>query len=261
VVMFMKLWHKYVTTAILVAGLVLPFVFAPLALANPGLRVSGAKLIADVAPGQTITHTMTIGIGDVDPPLDMLVHVTGFGQSLEGAPQVLEDSEDTSPFSARSFITLDTTSFHLDPGDSKEVTATIRIPQDVGAGGRYALIDIRSQPIGEGSVGVITAVAVPIALTIKGSELIHEGKITEVSTSDATSGQPVDIFTTFQNTGNHHFKIKGEVTVSDASGETLDTISLPLTASSVMPTLLRQLKATFIPQGELPLGSTLLNQG
>ena len=252
--MLMKLSHRYVIAGILIAGLVLPFVFAPLALANPGLRVSGAKLIADVAPGQTITHTMTIGIGDVDPPLDMLVHVTGFGQSLEGAPQVLEDSEDTSPFSARSFITLDTTSFHLDPGDSQQVTATISIPQDVSAGGRYALIDIRSQPIGEGSVGVITAVAVPIALTIKGSELIHEGKITEVSTSDATSGQPVDIFTTFQNTGNHHFKIKGEVTVSDASGETLDTISLPLTASSVMPTLLRQLKATFIPQGELPLG-------
>ena len=252
--MFMKLWHKYVTTAILVAGLVLPLVFAPLVLANPGLRVSGAKFIADVAPGQTITHTMTIGIGDADPPLDMLVQVTGFGQSLEGAPQVLEDSEDTSPFSARSFITLDTTSFHLDPGDSQQVTATICIPQDVSAGGRYALIDIRSQPIGEGSVGVVTAVAVPIALTIKGSELIHEGKITEVSTSDATSGQPVDIFTTFQNTGNHYFKIKGEVTVSDASGETLDTISLPLAASSVMPTLLRQLKATYIPQGELPLG-------
>ena len=250
----MKLSHRYVVAGILIAGLVLPFVFAPLALANPGLRISGAKLIADVAPGQTITHTMTISIMDADPPLDMLVDVTGFGQSLEGAPQVLEDSEDISPFSARSFITLDATSFHLDPGDSQQVTATICIPQDVSAGGRYALIDIRSQPIGEGSVGVVTAVAVPIALTIKGSELIHEGKITEVSTSDATSGQPVDIFTTFQNTGNHYFKIKGEVTVSDASGETLDTISLPLTASSVMPTLLRQLKATFIPEGELLLG-------
>jgi len=252
--MFMKLWHKYVTTAILVAGLVLPFVFTPLALANPGLRVSGAKLIADVAPGQTITHTMTISIMDADPPLDMLVQVTGFGQSLEGAPQVLEASEDTSPFSTRSFITLDTTSFHLDPGDSQQVTATISIPQDVSAGGRYALIDIRSQPIGEGGVGVVTAIAVPIALTIKGSELIHEGRITEVSTSDAISGQPVDIFTTLENTGNHHFKIKGEVTVSDAAGETLDTIYTSLTSSSVVPTLSAQLKATYIPQGELPLG-------
>ena len=252
--MFMKLWHKYVTTAILIAGLVLPFVFAPLALANPGLRVSGAKLIADVAPGQTITHTMTISISDADPPLDMLVDVTGFGQSLEGAPQVLEASEDTSPFSAYSFITLDTASFHLDPGDSQQVTATISIPQDVSAGGRYALIDIRSQPIGEGSVGVVTAVAVPIALTIKGSELIHEGKITEVSTSDATSGQPVDIFTTFQNTGNHYFKIKGEVTVSNSQGEILDTIGVSLSPQSVLPTMSRQLKATFIPEGELPLG-------
>ena len=252
--MFMKLWHKYVTTAILVAGLVLPFVFAPLALANPGLRVSGAKLIADVAPGQTITHTMTISIMDADPPLDMLVDVTGFGQSLEGAPQVLEASEDTSPFSACSFITLDTTSFHLDPGDSQQVTATISIPQDVSAGGRYALIDIRSQPIGEGSVGVVTAVAVPIALTIKGSEPIHEGKITEVSTSDATSGQSIDIFTTFQNTGNHYFKIKGEVTVSNSQGEILDTIDVSLSLQSVLPTMSRQLKATFIPAAELPLG-------
>jgi len=198
---------------------------------------------------------MILGIGEPDPAMDIVVDVTGFGQSLDGSPQELEASQDTSPYSARSFITLDKTSFHLEPGDSQKVVATIKVPEDVDAGGRYALIYICSQPVGEGQVGIVSAIDVPIALTIEGSDLVHEGKITEVGSSEAVSGQPVDIFTTFQNTGNHHFKIKGEVTISTSQGEILETIHIPLTTWSVMPTLLRQLKATFIPEGELPLGN------
>ncbi len=83
--------------------------------------------------------------------------------------------------------------------------------------------------------------------------LNHQGKITELTTSEAVSDQPLGIITTFQNTGNHHFKVKGEVTVSNSKGEVLGTFSTSLTPS-IIPTMSRRLKAAFIPQGELPLG-------
>jgi len=223
--------------------------------ANPGLRVSGAICEGDVVPGNNYTHTMTISTRDTDPAMDIQVDVRGLGQSLEGACQALEAPEDTSPYSARSFITLNNSSFHLEPGGSQVVVATIRIPGNATAGGRYAVIYVHTQPTGGGQVGIISAINVPVYLTIKDSQLIYEGKIIELSTSEAVSGEPVEILTMFQNTGNYYFKVKGEVTIKDTQGQILETISIPVTASAAVPGITRKLKATFIPQGELPLGN------
>jgi hypothetical protein len=246
-----KLGYRYIIPALM--GVALLLVLAAPAFA--GLRVSGAISKGEVVSGNNYTHTMTISTRDTDPPMDILVDVMGMGQSPEGACQALEAPEDTSPYSARSFITLDKSSFHLEPGASEEVVATIRIPGNATAGGRYAVIYIHTQPTGEGQVGIISAINVPVYLTIKDSQLIHTGKITELPTTEAVPGEPVEILTMFQNTGNHDFKVKEEVTIKDTQGQILETISVPLTTSSVVPGLTRQLKATFIPQGELPLGS------
>lgn len=251
----MKSFCKYLTPPILVLAVVLSLILtAAPAMANPGLRVEGAILQADVAPGETITHTMRISLSDTDPAMDILVDIRGLGQSLDGSYQALEASDDITPYSARTFITLDKNSFHLEPGESQDVVATIHVPENVVAGGRYALIYVYSQPTGVGDVGVISAVAVTIALTIENSELTHQGEITLATTDEVVSGQPINIMTTFQNTGNHHFRIKERLTISNAEGEVIDVIHLPLTSSSVIPSMSRQLKAIYIPQGGLPPG-------
>ncbi len=237
-----KLRHRYLIASLLMAVVLVLWLALAAVPVLAGLRVSGAILVTDVSPGETITHQMAVGIRVSDPAMDILVDVKDV------------DVKDIGEYSAKNFIAIDKTSFHLEPGGSQDVVVTIHVPQDVGAGGRYAIVYVHSLPSGEGQVGTTVAVNVPIYLTIKGSELIHTGKITELTIGKAVSGQPVVIFTTLENTGNHHFKIKGEVTVSDASGETLDTIYTSLTSSSIVPTLSAQLKATYIPQGELPLG-------
>ncbi len=226
------------------------------ASANPGISLSPfASIAVDVIPGETITHQMSLKLGGQDQAMDMAVDVMGFGSSADGSAQAINAALDTSPYSARSFISVDRPSFHLEPGGSQNITATISVPSNVGVGGRYAIIYIHQQlPAGGGGAGTLAAFNIPVLLTIKGSILSQTGKITEITTDNAVSGQPVEVLTTFQNTGNYHFKIKGDVTISNSKGEILDTINLALTPSSVIPTALRQLKATFIPQGDLPLG-------
>jgi hypothetical protein len=225
------------------------------ASANPGLTVSGAMLVTDVSPGGTLTHKMTVSIGNSDSATDITVQVAGMTQSLDGVNEPLPASEDISSYSARSFISVDKSSFHMEPGTSQEVTATVHIPQDVGDGGRYAIINIQTQAAGGAGINVITAANVPIALTIKGSQLVHTGKITELSIGNFTSRQPVNILTNFQNTGNHHFKVKGEVAVMNAQGQSMGTIFIPVTASSILPGMVRKLQATFMPTGELAPGT------
>ena len=227
---------KLTTRILLVFILITMFILIP-SQASAGLRVTDAVLNVTVTPGDVITHKMSVGLRETDSAMDIAVTVNDLGK-----------------YSAKDYITIDNPSFHLEPGQSQDVTATIRIPLDAGEGGKYAMINIGQQQAAGTSVGVLVAVDVPIFLTIKDTPLIHTGKITGITTSKAVSGQPVDIFTNFQNTGNHHFQVKGEVLVSNTQGEVLDTIYTALTTSSLVPTMSTQLKATYIPKGELSLG-------
>jgi hypothetical protein len=245
----------------LIAGLfrsIIPIVLLAclLALATApalGLSVSNAAIVGSVDPGETYTHTMTVTIDSGDAATDISVDVAGVQQLPSGGYQLLDASHDTSQYSARRFVTVDKAAFHMEPGGSEDITATIVVPQDVGDGGRYAMIHIVTTPAGTGGVG--SAVDVPVYLTVNNSQLIHTGHITGVASGEITSGQPINILTDFQSTGNHHFKVKGEVTVTNDRGQNLDIITTPLTSSSILPGMVRQLEASFIPSGDLPAGT------
>ena len=136
--------------------------------------------------------------------------------------------------------------FTLKAGEIEEITATIRVPEVVGDGGRYALIHIQSAAVGQGSVGIGSAVNVLVYLTIAGSKIVHKGEIDGISVTEPLDGKSIDILTAFNNTGNHHFKVRGEIAVSDSSGKTLDTIHLDTPGNSIIPAMTRQLKAIFV---------------
>jgi hypothetical protein len=225
---------------------------SPASAAENGLRVQGAILQADVSPGQNLTHKMTVSIGTEDPATEITVRLGGYGQALSGASELLETADNTD-FSARAFITLDKESFHLEPGGSEVVTATIQVPLDVGAGGRYALINIKTGAAGGGGVGMITAVNVPIVLTVKDTTLTRQGEITGLNI-EVAGGQTLNIDTIFHNTGNYHFRIQGNITISKFQGKTLKTIPVPLTSSSIIPEMSLRLNAKYEPEAVLAKG-------
>jgi hypothetical protein len=212
-------------------------------------------MVANVNPGETYTQKMTVSIDGGEAATDVSVEVAGVQQSLTGGHQLLDASQDTSEYSARQFVTIDKAVFHLEPGGSEDVTATVRIPQDVGDGGRYAMIKIVTVPVATGGIDFASAVNVPVYLTVQNSQLIHTGEITGVTSGEITSGQPINIWTDFQNTGNHHFKVKGEVTVTNDRGQTLDIITTSVTSSSILPGMVRKLEASFIASGDLATGT------
>jgi hypothetical protein len=225
------------------------------ATANPGLTVDNALILADVRPGQTLTQTMKLKIASIDPAADISIRVTGVAQSLQGAFELLDAAHDTGPYSARDFVTVDKSSIHLEPGNSVDLTATVHIPQNVEAGGKYAIINIATLPPPGSGLSFITAVDIPVYLTLDGSKLIHTGKVTGISIGNFTSGKPINILTNFQNTGNHHFKVKGQITIKNDRGQTIGDIPIPLTSSSILPGMTRQLTGTLKPVDALPIGT------
>jgi hypothetical protein len=214
--------------------------------------VGGKGLNPEVTPGENYTQTLLVGLGKDDAATDVLIEVLGYGNNASGDVVPVPAEADISSYSARSFIQPARTTVHVEPGETKQADFTVTIPENVGSGGRYAILRFSTAPTGEGTVGIISAIVLPVRFTISGSQLIHTGKVTGVSTGKAESGQPIDIFTQFQNTGNHHFTIKGQIEIRDAGGKLIDT--LHITDSSPIPGDTKNIKTTYIPASALPLG-------
>ncbi len=241
-----KLLLKLLNVTLL--GALLSMIFAAPVIAVPAsaaasLTVSNNIFIQDVQPGQTYLHKMTVTSG-ASGPMDIKVEAAGLGLSLNGGVQALSPQEDVSPYSARSFISdIDKPSFRLEPGTSEELQVTISIPVNASPGERYADIHIYSEP-GEGDgVSVIISANVPVIANIPGATPVKTGRITGLSVPQSEAGQPVEVDTTFQNTGTARIQVKNTVTITDASGKIISQIETPLTQPSIIPTFSRMFAA------------------
>jgi hypothetical protein len=232
--------NRFLTiTLVTIASLLLSFAAAAPVQAAPGLSVDGVKLDIPLTPGQAYTHTMTVTSG-ADYPMDMIIEASGFGQSLDGIITALPAQDDNSPYTAQPFISnIDILSFHLEPGGSQQVTATINVPVDAEPGTKYAIIYIHSKPGGKTGIGVILATNVLVIIRVPGGQDIKKGEITDLKVPDPEPGKPVQVSTTFKNTGNIHYTIKNQVTITNESGETVAQTETPLSTTSVVPTFSR----------------------
>jgi P pilus assembly chaperone PapD len=215
-------------------GLLIFMMLCPLPAA--GLKVVGSIYSGSLAPGSSAVHTITVSTKSDDSPMDLMVNVQGLGQTQQQSSIGLSPEKDTSPYSARTFITVSPTTFHLNPGESQVVKATITVPQNVGEGGRYALITIQNAPIGNGTTAIVTAVSVPVIITIPGTTINKKGTISNVNVADIVPGQPVRITTSLKNTGNYHIVTKNTVTITDSAGKVVAEGVSESSTRSIVPT-------------------------
>ena len=213
------------------------------------LSVSGALLEKSVAPGGQIRHDITVSIDDNSQESEYFVGVYGCGFSLDGSRNPLDPEEDTSPYSARPFLTVTPERATVKPGEPVTFVVSGTVPDDVGSGGRYALVNIVTPPRGEGQVGIALAAIVPVRLTISGTELVETGEITDL-TASAGGASAV-----FENTGNHHFRAKAEAALIDAEGEVVAKAEAPLMNTAIIPTYSWLFKMAFEAEEELAPGT------
>jgi hypothetical protein len=219
--------------------------------AAPALHVDGVKILMDVRPGMTYTYPMGVSIDEKDPATAIAVEVMGFGQSDDGSYNQVLPADDTGPHSARPFVSVEEPLIRLGPGGGRPFNATIRVPMDATPGGYYATIYIHPQAeaVGSSGAGVVTAILVPVMLTVQGGTLAETGTITGIR-----AGEPAQVLVTLENTGNHHFygAVAG-VTVTDAAGNTVATGSSKPSVWALVPGGKMSLKVPLSPA--LPPGS------
>jgi hypothetical protein len=219
-----------------------------------GLTVSGGRFVEDVSPGDHINHVMTVSVDESDEPIDATAKLFGCGMDLKGMRQVLMPEDDVSPYSATSFLKVTPERVSLEPGKPVKIVLEGDVPENVGSGGRYAIVIIGTTPKDSGFVGVgfSTAVEVPVYLTIDGTELIETGDITELDVSS-------DIVSViFENTGNHNYKATAEAVLKDESSEVVASASTPSdleSSNSMIPTTSRLFEIDLAPETDLSPGT------
>jgi len=224
----------------------------PISLA---LQVKGVVFKADVSPGEHIGHLITVSSDENSAPMDLVVELGGFGQTLGAGSVALGEEEDDSPYSARSFLEINPTSFHLEPGESQEVIVEGIVPNDVDSGGRYALVTFRSGPVAsDGNVGIAVGANVPVFLTISGTDQMTTGEITDLGMEEPVSANSPRAYLIFKNTGNYHFKSLVKAELTDSYGDVIAEMTTPL-SSSLIPPNSRRFDVTFNPSTELEPGT------
>jgi hypothetical protein len=263
------LFQNIVLSALIALILSVTLLFpATTVIASTSLQIKAGILKRQVKAGETIEHTFTVQSSPTDPELEMIVEAAGFGQALDGSYQALPPGEDTSPRSAREFITgIDKPSFILNPGPSgaQQVTARIKVPQNITAGGYYAIIYVHSQPAGEGQVGIVLAANIPVVLNVGSAGQTATGEILEVTTGKVEAGKPIEVATVFKNTGNYHYKARNRIIISDGAGNQVAEASVPLTAASIIPGYGYRFEASLIiseglEEGEYQVNSEVIGE-
>jgi len=220
------------------------------------VTLSGVKFMADVAPGTTVTYPMTLSLSGTDNNTDYEFTVLGFGNDGDGSYIGIDPTIDTSPNSARPYITLDKPEVSIAPGSSETVTATVNVQTNIN-GGLYALINIHPKPVESTGTGAtfVTAMNVPIMLTIMGTPLTETGEIKGI-TADGYS-----ITTEFTNTGNHHYyNAKNTLTGMDSSGKQAFQITTEPLITAIVPgesVNFKQLVDTTTAPGEYAVTATV----
>ena len=70
------------------------------------------------------------------------------------------------------------------------------------------------------------------------------GTITNVTVADPIPGQPIKIITTLKNTGNSHYKVKTNISVTDSAGKVVATGGSDTSSRSIVPPFTGEYDAT-----------------
>ncbi len=236
---------KRITIGALIALAALALLFPTAALA--ALRVEPAFIDQQVAVGENSLQSIAVR-NTGDSPLEMKVAIKGYGQSMSGMTQPLDN--DNSLFTIADHVVATPNEFSLQPGETGYVDVTVDIPEG-SIGGKYATVYIYSIPPAEEIMGISEAVVVGLRLVVTPSRLSRSGRIDSTIPTEVLSGNPIPVVMTFTNTGNVHYRITGKITIKDDQGNVLFT-SDPAASYNILPSYSQRLEFTWTPNTELP---------
>lgn len=210
------------------------------ALAEPRkiFMVSPVKLEFSVKPGEEKTKTVTVA-NQGDVPILINTDFADYHINQNNTFTFTEPGHQSH--SSARWISLNEKSFYLQPGEVKKVKITLSAPWNAEPGGRYSCVffqtitDRKSLSMdGEANVNIVGRIGCLILTGVGNKEdIIRKGEIQEFAAQNSWSDKNVDYSLVFNNSGNVHLTLKGEVAITNIFGKKI--ASVPLQSITTLP--------------------------
>jgi hypothetical protein len=238
---FARKWITVFLPILILAAVSIGLVTVWVDAQNPGqgLEVSPPSQELDVNPGTTQTIRATIR-NKSNETLPIQARIEDFiASGEEGQVALTEDG----PWAIASWTTITPSSFSLGPNEEQEVTATIQIPNDGVAGGRYGsfVFGVATQESGEQGVAQLSQEVASLFL-LKVAGAVDESMILSgFSAPKYSEYGPIPFELKFENKGNVHVKTYGLINVTNIFGQKVADVVVP--GTNVFPGASRVVRA------------------
>ena len=167
------------------------------------LQISPVRLDLDLEPGTTSTGTFEVQNTGLKA-YDFVLGVDPYSVTDENYSV---DSETRTAYTdIVDWITFSQNEGHVEPNQNQEITVTVTVPDDVPAGGQYAMIYaemVRDDELESTGVAVNHRVALLVFSEVEGNTR-REGQVLETKIPTILFNPPITATSLVENTGNVH---------------------------------------------------------
>ena len=192
------------------------------------MAVTPLSLRIPVAPGEQGSASFLVRNTGTDP---IVVHISlhDWWRTPEGKFQILPAG--TLERSCAPWIFYSATTLNLAPGEERQVTVQVTVPEDV-EGDHWALLLVAEEPqlaeeqAAEEGLTSTTRVMVTYAVKILQEDPVNKNLAAEIKGIELVHTSPLELRVRFVNTGNTHLTTQGTVEIRDIFGETVRSFSV-----------------------------------
>ena len=167
------------------------------------LQISPVRLDLDLEPGTTSTGTFEVQNTGLKA-YDFVLGVDPYSVTDENYS--IDSETRTAYTDIVDWITFSQNEGHVEPNQNQEITVTVTVPDDVPAGGQYAMIYaemVRNDEPESTGVAVNHRVALLVFSEVEGNTR-REGQVLETKIPSILFNPPITATSLVENTGNVH---------------------------------------------------------
>ena len=167
------------------------------------LQISPVRLDLDLEPGTTSTGTFEVQNSGLKA-YDFVLGVDPYSVTDENYS--IDSETRTAYTDIVDWITFSQNEGHVEPNQNQEITITVTVPDDVPAGGQYAMIYaemVRNDEPESTGVAVNHRVALLVFSEVEGNTR-REGQVLETKIPTFIFDPPITATSLVENTGNVH---------------------------------------------------------